>query len=251
MKKVIDNFSIQSSTYKKFRPEYPNELYQLILSYCEGRSACWDCGTGNGQVAKVLSNDFDKVYATDISRNQIELAAARSNIEYSVSRSEETRFKEDTFDLITVAQAIHWFDFESFYREVRRVGKPNSRLCVWGYGLLSIDKKVDEVIGNFYNNIIGPYWNKERGHVDSNYETIDFNFEHIPMPTTIEIKVDWSFENLIGYLNSWSSVQNYIKINDGVNPVDRVGVELSKCWKHDEFKKVVFPIFIKMGIVKK
>lgn len=119
MKKIIDNFSRQSNSYKKFRPKYPKELYQVILSNSIERNECWDCGTGNGQVAIELSKYFKNVRATDISKNQIKLADSKSNIEYLIAKAEKTTFNENQFDLITVAQAIHWFDIKAFNSEVK------------------------------------------------------------------------------------------------------------------------------------
>ncbi|MEM6377589.1 MAG: class I SAM-dependent methyltransferase [Bacteroidota bacterium] len=149
MKKTIDNFSKQSGIYKKFRPEYPQALYEVLLSHAKHRDACWDCGTGNGQVAKELAKYFKQVEATDISENQIKLAEKRPNINFQVARVEATPFKENQFDLITVAQAMHWFDFKAFNAEVKRVGKSGSSICIWGYDLLRIDKKVDPIIKTF------------------------------------------------------------------------------------------------------
>jgi len=251
MKKVIDKFSTQSKTYKKFRPEYPEELFQMILSMSKERNECWDCGTGNGQVAKELSKYFRKVHASDISENQIKVAEKRSNIEYSVTRSEKTNFKENQFDLITVAQAIHWFDLKKFYAEAKRVGKNNSKIFVWGYGLLKIDKEVDKIIQKFYQEIVGPYWNKERGHIDSEYETIDFDFKELNPLKNMEIKTNWKLDNIIGFLNSWSSVQNYKTAKNGSNPVSNIESELSRVWPKDEIKPVSFPIFMKIGLIEK
>jgi len=251
MKDIKDNFSTQSKTYKKYRPAYPKELYEIILSNSIGRNECWDCGTGNGQVAKELSKYFKQVSATDISEKQIKLAEKKSNIEYQKIRSESTNFESDQFDLITVAQAIHWFDFQEFYKEVRRVGKKGGRLIVWGYGLLKIEKEIDKIVNKFYRKKIGSYWDKERKHIDSNYETIEFGFKELPNPANLSIKANWDVKHLIGYLNSWSSVQNYKKKNEGENPVEEIAQELLKQWKEDELKEVNFPIFMKIGLIEK
>src|SRR3954471_1919616 len=161
-----DNFSTQSEQYVKFRPTYPDKLYQFLWPLIETKDTAWDCATGNGQVAQELSKHFKGVYATDISENQIKNAIQRENIFYKVERAEQTSFRNKNFDLITVAQAIHWFDFEAFYKEVKRVIKPKGILTVIGYGLFSIDKDTDAVINRFYREVTGPYWDKERRFVD-------------------------------------------------------------------------------------
>jgi len=66
-----DNFSNQSFLYAKFRPSYPAALFEFILSLVPDKQSAWDCGTGNGQIAGVLADSFEIVYATDISKNQL------------------------------------------------------------------------------------------------------------------------------------------------------------------------------------
>lgn len=251
MKKILDKFSVQSDAYKKYRPTYPDDLYEVFLPLVKEKKECWDCGTGNGQVAVKLSNYFKKVYATDISENQIKLADKKPNIIYEVVRAEKTNFEENKFDLISVGQAIHWFDIQSFTREAKRVAKPDGIIAIWGYDLLKIEEKIDEIINRFYSEIIGSYWNKERKHVDNQYESIAFEFKEIKAPKKLSIKTNWTFEELIGYLNSWSSVQNYIRENKGLNPVNEIYGELEKEWKGAQIKGVKFPIFMKMGIIEK
>ena len=69
-----DNFSKQADVYAKYRPTYPRDLFDFILSYVANKQAAWDCGTGNGQTAKELAVHFEKVVATDISQKQIDNA---------------------------------------------------------------------------------------------------------------------------------------------------------------------------------
>ena len=253
MKNIIDKFSNQSEIYKKYRPGYPKELYDFILATIklDDRNECWDCGTGNGQVAKVLSKYFKTIHATDISANQINHAEKNPNIAYSITRSEKTPFKENQFDLITVAQAIHWFDIKAFTSEVKRVGKNGSKICVWGYGLINVDEKVNPIIQRFYNDLTGPYWNTERRHIDSNYETINFDFAALEAPKNLKIRSNWKLDELIGFLNSWSAVQNYMKENNGENPVEKIVDELAEVWPGNIIKQVSFPIFMKIGIIEK
>ncbi|MEM9143678.1 MAG: class I SAM-dependent methyltransferase, partial [Bacteroidota bacterium] len=167
MKEALDRFSGHSKSYKKFRPVYPQTLYTELLSHMDSRESCWDCGTGNGQVALALARYFQTVYASDISREQIQNAEQPKNVQFHVERAESTSFESNFFDLITVAQAIHWFDLDAFGKEVYRVSKNGGLLAVWGYGLLRISKKIDARIDAFYSGVVGPYWDRERRHIDN------------------------------------------------------------------------------------
>lgn len=249
MKEVKDIFSKQASTYKKYRPTYPDELYDDILSQVKEKNSCWDCGTGNGQAAVVLSKHFNKVYATDISNNQLKNAEQISNIEYSIARAEKTSFSNDQFDLVTVGQAAHWFDFDAFNNEVKRVTKKDGMIAIWGYGLLKINDDVDKLIDHFYTEVIGPYWDKERRHIDNEYRSIKFDFEEIHNINKRSINIEWQLSDLQGYFNSWSCVQHYKKQNNDENPVNELIDKISCIWQSDEKKAIKFPIFLRMGRV--
>ena len=146
MSSFKDHFSTQSSDYSKYRPDYPQELYDFILSELKERKTAWDCGTGNGQAAIILSEYFEKVYATDPSAEQIKNASFKKNIEYRIASAENSTLPDKSIDLITVAQALHWFDFDKFYSEVRRVSKPNALLAIWSYETCQIDAEIDKIV---------------------------------------------------------------------------------------------------------
>ncbi len=242
-----DYFSGHSKLYATFRPTYPAALYQVIFKHLQSRSSAWDCATGNGQVAQYLSAHFDKVYATDISQQQLDNAYQARNILYSVAAAEKTEFSDQRIDLITVAQALHWFTAEDFYKEVNRVAKPGALLAIWGYNVLSISPEVDRIIEDFYINTTGPYWDERRKLIDDGYQTIPFPFEKISFPK-IEMETAWSLEHLTGYLSTWSATQKFIKVN-GFDPVIPVYEKLKSYWKKGELKETRFPLFGKIGRV--
>ena len=240
-----DNFSTQAAEYAIYRPTYPQELYSYLFSLVDQKDAAWDCATGNGQVASVLAQYFKDVYATDISEKQLSQALLLSNVVYRVESSEKANVPDASFDLITVAQAIHWFNFGAFYSEVKRTLKPNGLLAVVGYGLMFIDKKVDKVVHKLYEDILGRYWDSERRYIEEGYKTIPFPFEEITAPH-FQIKTSWNFSQLIGYLNTWSSLQHYKKANDR-NPLEYMFTELKEAWGDDAVKDVHFPILLRVG----
>lgn len=250
MKPLLDNFSKQSAHYALYRPTYPPALYDFLLSHTSAREAAWDCGTGNGQVAVTLSNIFSHVWATDISENQLKQAPVIPNISYVHTRAEQTSFASNTFDLITIAQAIHWFDFGKFYEEVYRTAKPNALIAIWGYGLLQIDPILDPIVDSFYSEQIGKYWDSERKYIDEAYRTIPFPFQEIATPG-FEIEAEWNLTQLEGYFNTWSSVQKYIARHQ-VNPVQEVIHQIQPYWQPTEGKKQIrFPVFMRAGRIVK
>ena len=240
-----DLFSKQSESYAKFRPSYPREVFDFLLSQVKEKAMAWDCATGNGQVAVALAEHFRSVYATDISEEQVSKAIQKTNLIYKIEPAEKTSFDDSVFDLITVAQAIHWFDFEKFYNEVKRTLKPDGIIAVIGYTFPKMDEQVDEIIDRFYKKILDGYWDEERRYLDEMYETIPFPFREIKTPIFIA-QYFWDAEQLIGFLNSWSAVQHYIDKNNS-NPVDLVADDLRKCWRPNSKKTITFPIVMRVG----
>lgn len=244
-----DLFSGHAKIYSAFRPTYPDDLYEFIFRHLQKRDTAWDCATGNGQAAEYLSRYFRQVFATDISEQQLKEAPQNPVIQYSVGAAEKTIFQEDQFDLVTVGQALHWFDRDAFYNEVKRVAKPGALLAAWGYAVLSIDAILDEHLMHFYRNIVGPYWDSARKLVDEKYQTISFPFEKIPSPEFF-IRVSWTLDHLAGYLETWSATQKYIKTHH-TNPVTPLIDILAQHWKKDEHKVISFPIFLRLGRIVK
>lgn len=242
-----DNFSSQSDLYAKYRPSYPQAFFDYLNSIVPNKQNAWDCGTGNGQVAFELAKTFECVFATDISQSQIDNAMQANNIFYSVQPAEKTNFPNQQFDLMVVAQAIHWFDFEKFYAEVKRTAKSDSVICAVGYGLMEISENIDPLINEFYENVLGYYWDKERRYIDEQYQTIPFPFEEISAPR-FAIKRSWALEHLIGYLNTWSAVKHFVQRNK-FNPIDDFRERLLHEMGEKNEQEVRFPLLLRIGKV--
>jgi len=245
-----DNFSVQSDLYVKYRPHYSREVYDFVLQFVNYRQKVLDCGTGNGQAAAILSEYFERVDAIDISEKQISNAVKKPNIFYQVSSANKTVFEDNSFDLITCATAIHWFSFDDFFTEIKRVAKNEAVFACWAYDLIRTDNnEINKLIRNFYGTTVKQYWDAERSHVDNLYKTIPFPFREIPNPGFSTV-LNWDIDTLEGYLNTWSAVQHYIKKNN-TNPVndliktirERVGSAINIT--------ATFPIFMRIGIIEK
>jgi Methyltransferase domain len=243
-----DNFSTQADSYAKYRPHYPVALYDFLRQQVKYHDVSWDCGTGNGQVATELAKFFKQVWATDASYAQLIHAPNLPNVNYSVALAENSGLATQSIDLITVAQAVHWFDFDSFYREVHRVARQEAIIALWGYGLLKISNSLDEIIGDFYYHVVDQYWDAERKHLDHAYQTISFPFKIVPAPT-FTMSVEWNLADLLGYLATWSSVQKMLKIHQ-VDPVAVLAPTLANVWGDPTLQRqVVWDIYLKVGEV--
>lgn len=241
-----DRFSYQAKQYANFRPTYPQALFEYLLQKVVNKSVAWDAVCGNGQVASVLAQYFKTVHATEISANQLQHAVQKDNIIYTLSPSEGTPLPDHTFDLITVGQALHWFDREVFYQEVKRVAKPGALLAAWGYGLISIDSVIDRLVAKFYNDIVGPYWDEERKLVDTHYRTINLPFVEIHNPQ-FEMQLIWTFAQFEGYIKSWSAAVK-LEQEEGATKLNQFFKAVGQEWSGKRLA-VTFPVFTKMARV--
>lgn len=244
---ALDRFSAQAADYARYRIDYPAALYDWLLPQVPARERAWDCATGNGQVAAVLAETFVRVDATDFSASQLAQAAPRQNIHYQMAKAEQTPFPNQRFDLITAAQAVHWFESAAWHAEVHRVARPGAVLAEWGYGLLQINPEIDSLIRQFYRDTMGSYWDANRWHIDDEYARISFPFAAVRR-AHFAVRRRWSAEWLLGYLRTWSSVAKYQK-ERGEDAVATIADELTALWGA-ELREVVFPVFIRTGQVE-
>jgi hypothetical protein len=132
---------------------------------------------------------------------------------------------------ITVAQAAHWFDLTKFYQEVRRVSNGNDGIiAIWSYGMHRINPKIDMISEKLTvgGEILGNYWPKETIYVKEDYKTIPFPFKEITIPK-LEMKVNWSFDDLFTYMETWSSVKKF-QIEKKYDPLSIVTEEMKSLW---------------------
>ncbi|ENX33118.1 hypothetical protein F889_03053 [Acinetobacter colistiniresistens] len=197
-----DLFSEQSELYQQARPSYPQSMIEAVLLQVKTRARAWDCGAGSGQLTQLIAPYFQQVIATDLSQNQLDQAPALSNVQYLQQAAEHSVFPDRYFDLITVAQAIHWFDFEKFYAEVKRTLKADGLFAVIGYGLIQLDDTdLNQRIDQLYHHTLKGFWDVERRYIDECYQTIPFPFEEISMPQ-FQIELSWTGPQLWDYLNT-------------------------------------------------
>ncbi|MBC7383890.1 MAG: class I SAM-dependent methyltransferase [Bacteroidia bacterium] len=240
-----DNFSNVAVAYAKYRPAYPAGLVAEIIALTKDRQLAWDCACGNGQMATLLSPYFDEVFASDISNKQLAQAIAEPKIRYVLEPAELSSLANQSADLITIAQAFHWFKFNDFYAEVKRVLKPGGVIAAIGYGLLKINEPLDKIISRFYTEILGPYWDAERRHVDNAYKDIPFPFNEVNMGKYC-IHARWTVDQVLGYLGTWSAVQHY-KSNTGINPLNLIEKEIRTIAGNTEMFTIEFPVFARVG----
>ncbi|OEY96633.1 SAM-dependent methyltransferase [Acinetobacter proteolyticus] len=204
-----DLFSEHSELYQQARPTYPQSLVNSLIKQLNGFACAWDCGAGSGQLTQLIAPYFKQVVATDLSQNQLDQAPVLPNVQYLQQAAEQPVFADQSFDLITVAQAIHWFDFEKFYAEVKRTLKPDGLVAVIGYGLIQLDDTdLNQRIDQLYHYTLKGFWDAERRYIDELYQSIPFPFEEISMPQ-FQIELSWTGPQLWDYLNTWSAVKHY------------------------------------------
>jgi SAM-dependent methyltransferase len=246
---MTEYFNVRSNDYKKYRPVYPKGLFDFLADTAPANDLAWDCGCGTGQATAALSDYFDKVIGTDVSKGQIKNAIKKPNIIYKVTSEKNSELKNKSVDLVTCAQSLHWLTLNKFYKEVKRVLKPDGIIAVWTYNLFRINKEIDGLIDKFYFDIIYSYWPEQRKHVETGYKELEFPFTKMSTPQ-FSMEAEWSLDQLIGYLNTWTGVQNYIEF-EAFSPLEFIEKELQTIWNKNKSKKkkIVWPLTLKVGKV--
>lgn len=226
--------------YTTFRPTYPAKLFDWLAEMAPDNEFVWDCATGGGQAATDLARRFRKVWATDASAEQLSQATPHPRITYRVATAEQSGLDDHCADLITVAQAYHWFDHRTFLDEAERVLKPDGVLAVWTYDLLKISTEVDALVERFYREAVGAYWPQQRRHVERGY--CDLPFLKARLETTeFVMHARWTPQALLGYLGTWSATRR--SQARGRNPLPEFSRALEKHWRDGE-RTVRFPLTV-------
>jgi SAM-dependent methyltransferase len=185
-----------------------------------------------------------KVIATDASEAQIQATQPHPKVRYRCAPAEAPPIDDGSIDLITVAQALHWFDVEAFYCEAHRVLRPNGVLAVWCYGSTTISPEIDPLVRIFATETIGPCWPEDRRHIEAGYETLPFPYPQMEV-SSFEMTVEWNLNGFLSYLRTWSSVNRYMAAHTN-DPVDALEETLRPLWGPDA-RLVRWPLVLKVG----
>jgi SAM-dependent methyltransferase len=241
-----DHFSQGSDTYAARRPTYPAALVDWLADIAPATDLALDVGCGTGQLSTLLARRFDRVIAADASAAQVAAAVGHERVAYRVAPAHESGLPTGSIDLVTVAQAAHWFDLEPFYAEARRIARPGAVLALVTYGILVIDEAVDPAFRHVYHDVVGPHWPPERRHVEDGYRSLPFPFEAIEAPA-LAIEVEWALDELVGYIETWSAVRAAAKAT-GHDPVPAAREALAGVWGDPAARRAMrFPLAVRAG----
>jgi SAM-dependent methyltransferase len=232
-----DLFSDKAQLYAAARPRYPSALFSTIVKLAPSATCAWDCGTGNGQAAISLADHFETVFASDPSAEQIANAVPVRNVHYSVQRAEATTFSPQTFDAVCVAQALHWFNFDEFFTEVRRVAKPGAIFCAWGYDWLRISQDFDRAFQESILDVVAPFWAQQNGILWRGYADVRLPFERIFLPP-LQIESHWNFHQVMAYVRTWSAVHR-CEAKSGLSFLVNAEQRLAPLWGPPEVERLV------------
>jgi SAM-dependent methyltransferase len=241
-----DLFSRDSASYAKFRPRYPPALFAWLATLPAERRTAWDCATGNGQAATLLTPHFQRVVGTDASKAQLRSAERGDGLAYLACLSEQTALAARSVDLVTVAQAFHWLDRERFYPEVARVIAAGGALAIVTYARLHTEPAIQAVVHRFQDETVGPFWPPERELVDSGFAGISIPIDEVPAPA-LSIEAELTLPQLLGYIGTWSAVGRY-RQRIGKDPMEILYGEIAPRWGAPEtMRHILWPLFIRAG----
>lgn len=242
-----DHFSSTAAGYASYRPSYPAPLFEWLAGIAPHSTVAWDCGTGTGQAATALAEHFALVVATDPSTAQLEHATPHPRVRYAAMSAERSALASGSVSVITVAQALHWFDRPAFFAEARRVLAPRGAIAMWSYGVATLRHELlDAVVRRFHGETMGPYWPPERRLVDEGYRGLALPFEPLSAPR-FAMEAAWTLSQFAGYLSTWSAVQR-ARAATGTDPIPEVMESLRAAWGSDgAVRRVEWPLTLLAG----
>ncbi|MDJ0940378.1 MAG: class I SAM-dependent methyltransferase [Woeseiaceae bacterium] len=238
-----DHFSIRSPDYARYRPTYPAALFECLAGLAKETRRAWDCATGSGQAAIALADYFDEVIATDASAEQVNAAVARDGVRYRVAPAEGSGLDDNAFDLVSVGQALHWFDRPRFFAEAGRVLVEGGVLAAWCYERCEVTPAIDAVVERLYEDIVGPFWPPERVLIERGYRDIDMPGAALETPD-FEMRLTWGPDDMLGYLGTWSACKRY-EAQHGEDPVSLIREPLRSAWGSNE-RPVRWPVRLRV-----
>ncbi|KAG0297308.1 hypothetical protein BGZ96_007045 [Linnemannia gamsii] len=238
--------SFNSALYQSFRPGYNNNFFKMVYNYHAKHNGHFDTavdvGTGTGQVAVVLAEKFKQVHGVDASATMLSNAIKKSNVAYHVAKGEDLGvIASSSVDVLTVAQAMHWFHQPTFFSEVKRILKPRGTFAAVGYSFVVFEdhpratRRIYElgdqpdqlgtlwdngrlILDNLYKSIDVPLQNVERHYfpssIKSQFRNAAASADYAPdaedeasLPPVMTGRV--TMKHFRNYIKTWSSYKNY------------------------------------------
>ncbi len=187
-----------------------------------------DCATGSGQLAQGIAGFAERVVALDASPEQIANAVAHPRVRYRVAAAEATGLDDHSVDLLTVGQALHWFDHARFVAEAERILVPGGLVVVVSYATCKVTDRIDGVIDKLYRGLLENYWPPERAHVEDGYAKLPLPGRAVVVPS-LDMTRRWSADDMLGYLRTWSASRRYER-SEGQDPVSLIEADLVAGW---------------------
>ena len=125
---------------------------------------------------------------TDPSAQQLEHAVPHPRVEYRVGPAEASGLPDASVDLVAAAQAFHWFDFDRFFAEARRVLAPGGAVAVWTYNLARVSPRSTPGPTGWPTGSSGPGGRPSASWVDEEYRTIPFPFPEVEAPPFVHAR---------------------------------------------------------------
>jgi SAM-dependent methyltransferase len=249
-----DHFSGIADAYAAARPEYPDELFDVIAARVPREARVWEPGCGSGQATRGLAARFARVHATDPSAQQIAQHWANlphrlagedgggGNVTLAVEPGEHTTLPNASVQLVAVAQALHWFDRNAFFAECERVLVPGGVLAAWGYADFVAPEGMIDAVEDL-RGLIEPYWPPERALIDAQYAGFDWPFPALPTPG-LWLEAEWTLPHFLRYLSSMSAVAR-CRADLGENAIERSSAALKDAWGEAGDTRIIqWPLFL-------
>lgn len=217
----------QADKYALARPRYPSELLEQVRTLTDPCRLSVDVGCGSGQLTIPLADWSEAVIGVDRSPEQIRAATKHHRVTYHAGDAYELPVENETVDLLTIAQAMHWLDMPRFFAEVKRILRPQGTFAVLGYAVPRLQHpEMEKSFKHYYYDILGSdkepgepgcYWDVSRPLLDRGFAKTSFPFHHVAR-CWHEDHRSMALGSFADYLKSFSAYQTYTRKNEDPLP---------------------------------
>jgi len=169
-----ERFSTKAQFYK-YRPDYPPEIVEILVKSINFSPdfVVADIGSGTGKLTRLFINNGNRVFAVEPNDNMRvvseELFKDLDNYHSVNASAERTNLPSGSIDVISIGQALHWFELEKAKTEFYRILRKPGFALVLGNRPMFVNKTLSDEI----NAITRQFYYK--GNKRINFKTIDYS----------------------------------------------------------------------------
>ena len=176
-------FNKAAEYYDRFRPSYPQEIIEELISEAEisKGSKLLEIGAGSGKATSQFAGKGFDILCIEPGEDLVRIGNERfksDTIEFRLGRFEQIQLPEESFDLVFAAQSFHWIPQPSGFEKCADILKPQGSLGILYNMYLAEDNEQDRELLSLSNKHGGFADFVTAEQIDARIKTICYDIEN-------------------------------------------------------------------------